>query len=344
MSPQKLLYVLGCAALGIALASPARAQENTLNVYSSRHYKTDEKLYTDFSKATGIKVNLIEGNEDALIERIKSEGANSPADVLITVDAGRLWRAEQQGLFAPVKSKDLDSRVPASFRHPEGKWFGFSYRTRAIVYNKDKVKTGEVKSYADLADAKWKGRVCTRSSGHVYNLSLLSAQIVHLGEDKARAWAKSLKENLARDPKGGDTDQIKAVAAGECDVALSNHYYYVRLMKSDKPEEKALVQKVALVWPDQQGKGTHVNVSGAGLVKTAPHKAAGIKFLEYLAGDQAQAYFAAGNNEWPVVAKSAHSNPELAALGTFKTDPLNVSLLGENQALAQKIFDQVGYK
>lgn len=334
--------LLAAAAFGVA--APAAAQDQVVNVYSSRHYQTDEKLYSDFTKATGIKVNLIEGKEDPLIERIKSEGANSPADVLITVDAGRLWRAEQLGLFAPVKSSVLDSRIPASFRHPEGKWFGFSYRARVIAYHKDKVKPGEIASYADLADPKWKRRICVRSSSNVYNLSLLAALIEHWGEEKARQWAKAVKENMAREPQGGDTDQIKAVAAGECDVAITNHYYYVRLMNSDKPEDKKVVEKVALLWPDQNGKGTHVNVSGAGLVKTAPHKAAAIKFLEYLASDQAQAYFAAGNNEWPVVPSAAYSNPALASLGKFKADPLNVSVLGKNQALAQKIYDQVGWK
>ncbi|TXF11743.1 Fe(3+) ABC transporter substrate-binding protein [Pelomicrobium methylotrophicum] len=332
------------AAAALSVAVPAAAQDKVVNVYSSRHYQTDEKLYRDFTKATGIQVRLIEGKEDALIERIRNEGANSPADVLITVDAGRLWRAEELDLFAPVKSQVLDNRLPASFRHPEGKWFGFSYRARVIVYNKDKVKPGEITSYADLADPKWKGRICVRSSSNIYNLSLLAALIHHWGEDKARQWAKDVKENLARDPKGGDTDQIKAVAAGECDVAISNHYYYVRLMNSDKPEDKKVVEKVALVWPDQNGNGTHVNVSGAGLIKTAPHKQAAIKFLEYLASDQAQAYFAAGNNEWPVVSSAAYRNPALASLGKFKADSLNVSVLGKNQALAQKIYDQVGWK
>lgn len=334
--------LLAAAAFGVA--APAVAQDRVVNVYSSRHYQTDEKLYSDFTKATGIKVNLIEGKEDPLIERIKSEGANSPADVLITVDAGRLWRAEQLDLFAPVKSPVLEGRIPASFRHPEGKWFGFSYRARAIAYHKDKVKPGEIAGYADLADPKWKGRICVRSSSNIYNLSLLAALVDHWGEDKARQWAKAVKDNMAREPKGGDTDQIKAVAAGECDVAITNHYYYVRLMNSDKPEDKKVVEKVALLWPDQNGRGTHVNVSGAGLIKTAPHKEAAIKFLEYLASDQAQAYFAAGNNEWPVVPSAAYSNPALASLGRFKADSLNVSVLGKSQALAQKIYDQVGWK
>ncbi|MFZ5558710.1 MAG: Fe(3+) ABC transporter substrate-binding protein [Pseudomonadota bacterium] len=328
----------------MALAPSAPAQEKVVNVYSSRHYQTDERLYGDFTKATGIKVNLIEGKDDALIERIKSEGANSPADVLITVDAGRLWRAEQAGIFAPVKSATLESRIPAAFRDPGGRWFGFSYRARIIVYNRDKVKAGEIRSYADLADPKWKGRVCVRSSTNIYNLSLLAAKIAHDGETQAQAWARGVRENFARDPKGGDTDQIKAVAAGECDVAIANHYYYVRLMNSDKPADKEVVARTGVVFPDQDGRGTHVNISGAGLVKTAPHKDAAVKFLEYLAGDAAQAYFAGGNNEWPVVESASFSNPALAQLGKFKADPLNVGELGRHQPAAQKLFDLVGWK
>jgi iron(III) transport system substrate-binding protein len=329
---------------GLSLVGFAHAQDNVVNIYSSRHYQTDARLYSDFTKATGIKVNLIEGNDDALIERIKSEGANSPADVLITVDAGRLWRAEQAGILAPVTSATLEERIPAAFRDPDGRWFGFSYRARIIVYNRDKVKPGEIKSYADLADPKWKGRICVRSSTNVYNLSLLAARIAHDGEAKAEAWAKGVHDNFARDPKGGDTDQIKAVAAGECDVAISNHYYYVRLMNSDKPADKEVVARTAVIFPDQDGRGTHVNISGAGLVKTAPHPQAGVKFLEYLAGDEAQAYFAGGNNEWPVVEVASFSNPALTQLGKFKADPLNVGELGKNQPTAQKIYDRVGWK
>ena len=333
------------AVLAAALFAPAlKAQEPVVNVYSTRHYPTDTRLYENFTAATGIKVNLIEGQEDPLIERIRAEGENSPADVLITVDAGRLWRAEQMGLFAPIRSELLEARIPAYFRHPEGKWFGFSYRARVIVYNKAAVSRDEIKGYADLADPKWKGRVCVRSSGNVYNLSLLAALIEHWGEEKARAWAQGVKNNLARPPQGSDTDQIKAVAAGECDVALVNHYYYVRLLASDKPADLDVVRKVALAWPDQDGNGTHVNISGAGMVGTAPHKEAAIRFLEYLASEEAQVYFAVGNNEWPTVPDVAYRNRVLASLGEFKIDPLPVEVLGKNQPLAQRIFDEVGWR
>ncbi len=335
--------VLIPAALLLALGA-AHAQQNELNIYSSRHYQTDEALYEGFTKATGIKINRIEAGEDALIERIRNEGARSPADVFITTDAGRLWRAEQLGLLQPINSAVLNARIPANFREPGGHWFGFSMRARVIAYNKAKVKPAEITTYESLADPKWKGRICVRSGTHVYNLSLLSALIDHLGEAKAEAWAKAVKDNFARDPKGGDTDQIKGVAASECDVAITNHYYYARLASSNKPDDRAIAEKVGLVFPNQGSFGTHVNISGAGVAKHAPHRAAAIKFLEYLASEQAQRYFAAGNNEWPVVAGAEAANPVLASFGDFKYDRLNVAVLGRHQPLAQKIYDRVGWK
>jgi len=329
-------------ALAGLLSANAMAQE--LNLYSSRHYQTDEALYSGFTKATGIKLNRIEAGEDPLIARIKNEGAASPADVLVTVDAGRLWRAEQMGLFQPIESKVLNERLPANMHASGNQWFGFSARARVIVYNKASVNPADVQNYEDLANLKMKGKVCTRSGGHIYNLSLMSALIEHLGEAKAEQWAKGVVNNFARAPKGGDTDQIKAVASGECGVAISNSYYYVRLMKSDKPEDKKIIESTGLIWPNQKSFGTHMNVSGAGVIKTAPNKAAAIKFLEYLTSNEAQSYFANGNNEWPVVKGAALNNKELASLGTFKMDTLNIGALGKNQPAAQKIFDRVGYK
>ena len=323
----------------------AFAQDNkVLNLYSSRHYQTDEALYRNFTKATGIKVNRIEAGEDALIERVRNEGARSPADVLVTVDAGRLWRAEQLGFFQPVKSAVLEARIPASFREPAGQWFGFSLRARLIAYNKAKVKAAELPSYESLADPKWKGRVCMRSSTNIYNLSLMGAMIDHLGEAKAEQWAQGVKSNLAREPKGGDTDQLKSVAAGECDVTISNQYYYARLLRSGKADEREIAGKLGVVFPNQGSWGTHVNISGAGVMKHAPNRAAAVKFLEYLASDEAQRYFAEGNNEWPVVAAVKIDNPVLAALGAFKQDALNVAVLGRNQPESQKIYDRVAWK
>ena len=338
---RKSLLALGAAAV---IAGPALAQEKVVNVYSGRHYQTDEALYTGFTKATGIKVNRIEAGEDAIIERIRNEGARSPADVMITVDAGRLWRAEQLGLFQPVKSPGLEKRIPENLRDPAGQWFGFSSRARVIAYNKDKVRPGEITTYEELADPKWKGRVCMRSSTNVYNLSLMGALIDHLGEQKAEAWAKGVRANLAVEPRGGDIDQLKAVAAGQCDVTVSNQYYYARLARSQKPDEKQVADKLAIVFPNQSTWGTHVNISGAGVLKHAPHRDNAVRFLEYLASDEAQRYFADGNNEWPAVRSVNVDNPVLSALGDFKADRLNVAVLGKNQPSSQKIYDRVAWK
>jgi len=322
----------------------AVAQEKVLNLYSSRHYQTDEALYTDFTRQTGIRINRIEAPEDALIERLRNEGAASPADVLVTVDAGRLWRAEQLGLLQPVKSAVLDSRVPPHLRHPEGLWFGFSTRARVIVYNKAAVKPGEIRSYEDLADPKWKGKVCMRSSSSIYNLSLAAALISHMGEQKTEEWAKGVVGNFARAPKGGDTDQIKSVAAGECALTLANTYYYARLARSTKPDEREVAEKTGVLWPNQDSRGAHINISGAGVLKSAPHREEAVKFLEYLAGNDAQRYFADGNNEFPAVKTATVENPALAALGNFKPDTLNVSALGRNQPAAQKVYDRAGWR
>ena len=332
------------AAMLVALPLSGHAQEKELNLYSSRHYQTDEALYTNFTKRTGIKINRIEGGEDPLIERVRNEGDKSPADVLITVDAGRLWRAEQLGLFQPIRSKVLEARIPASYRHPDGLWFGFSTRARIIAYSKERVKPGEIASYEDLANPKWKGRICTRSASHVYNLSLMSSLVSSNGEAKTEEWARAVASNLARTPKGGDTDQLLGVAAGECDLALSNTYYYARLVRSQKPDERAAAEKIGVLLPNQKDRGTHVNISGAGVLKHAPNKEAAILFLEYLASDEAQNYFANGNNEWPVVPTVKPDNAALATLGKFKTDTLNLAEIGKNQPVAQKIADRSGFK
>src|SRR5919106_1408052 len=332
------------AVASVLLAGTAAAQDKVVNIYSSRHYQTDEALYAGFTKATGIRINRIEAGEDALIERIRNEGARSPADVLITVDAGRLWRAEQLGLFQPVKSAALETRIPENLREPGGHWFGFSMRARVIAYNKDKVRPGEIASYEQLAEPKWKGRVCMRSSTNIYNLSLMGALIDHLGEARAEGWAKGVRANLAQEPKGGDTDQLKNVAAGLCDVTVSNQYYYARLARSQKPDERQVAESVALVMPNQKTWGTHVNISGAGVLKHAPHREAAVKFLEYLASDEAQRYFADGNNEWPGVRGVKVDNSVLNALGEFKRDRLNVAVLGKNQPSSQKIYDRVAWK
>ena len=332
-----------CLFLTAAICTlPALAQENVLNLYSARHYQTDEALYANFTRNTGIKINRIEGKEDELLERIKNEGANSPADVFITVDAARLAQADALGLFAPVKSKVLEDRIPDHLRSPD--WFAFSTRARVIIYNKASVNPADIQKYEDLADAKLKGKVCVRSGAHPYNLSLGSALIQHLGAQKTEEWANGLVANFARTPKGGDTDQIRAVAAGECGVSISNTYYIARLLRSEKPVDKKVMEKIGVVWPNQSTFGTHINISGGGMLKSAPHKEAAVKFLEYLSSDEAQAYFANGNNEWPVVKSAKASNPALESLGTFKPDSLNIGILSKNTAQAQKIFDRAGWR
>ena len=330
------------SALCAAAILPAAGQDAVLNLYTSRHYQTDEALYDNFTKKTGIKVNRIEAGEDALLERLRQEGSRSPADVLVTVDAGRLWRAEQAGLLQPVKSKALEERVPAALRHPDGLWYGFSLRGRPIFYAKGRVDPTALRRYEDLADPKLKGKICVRSSSNIYNLSLMGSMIAAAGPEKAEEWARGVVANMARAPKGGDTDQLTALAAGECDIAIANTYYFVRLLKSAKPEERALAAKIGVVFPNQGDRGAHVNISGAGVARHAPHRDAAVRFLEYLASPEAQSYFANGNNEYPIAGKI--DNRELASLGEFKKDSVNVSLLGRNQAAAQQIYDRAGWK
>ena len=336
-------HLISLVAAALALAAPAlHAEEKVLNLYSARHYQTDEKLYENFTKQTGIKLNRIEGKEEELMERIRNEGANSPADVFITVDAARLAAADALGLFGPVKSKILDARIPAHL-HTDT-WFAFSTRARVIIYNRSTVKAEDVPTYESLADPKLKGKVCSRSGAHPYNLSLVSSLIAHDGEAKTEEWAKGVVANFARAPKGGDTDQIKSVALGECGVAVSNTYYLARLIRSDKIEERKMMERVGIVWPNQAGNGTHINISGGGMVKTAKNPEAAVKFLEYLASDEAQRYFADGNNEWPVVASVVINNPALDTMGKFKADTLPISALAKNIVAAQRLLDRAGYR
>jgi iron(III) transport system substrate-binding protein len=333
---------------GTAHAVPSVAADPVLNLYSARHYQTDEALYADFTKRTGIRINRIEAGDEALLERLRNEGRQSPADVLLLVDAARLWRAQVDGLFQPVRSNVLESRIPAHLRGKDdgrgAEWFAFSTRARVIVYNKAGVRPEQVATYESLADPALKGRVCTRSGTHPYMLSLIGAMSEHLGEAKAEAWARGLVANFARSPRGGDTDQIRAVATGECGVALTNTYYLVRLMRSETAADKDAVAKIGMVWPNQQTWGTHVNVSGGGVMRNAPNREAAVKFLEYLASDSAQAYLAEGNNEWPVVSGAPMKNPALDALGRFRADTLPVAQVGRAQVTAAKIIDRVGWR
>ena len=325
----------------IIIGLPFAFADDVVNVYSARHYDTDMAMYERFTEETGIKVNLIEGSSDALIERIKSEGQFSPADMLITVDAGRLWRAEKEGIFQPVDSAVLSERIPAHLRHPEGEWFGLSKRARVIAHKKDMALPAGFGTYEALADEAFRGQVCMRSSGNIYNLSLMASLIDAHGAKAAEAWAKGVVANFARTPQSNDTGQLKAVASGECTITIANTYYLGRLMASTKPEDKALMANLEIVFPNQDGRGTHVNISGAGVTKYAPNRENAIRFLEYLTSDFAQRLFAEGNNEYPI---SGPTTGPVAALGEFKRDDLNVSVLGENQTEAVKVYDRAGWK
>ncbi|MBS4048800.1 MAG: Fe(3+) ABC transporter substrate-binding protein [Alphaproteobacteria bacterium] len=344
-SLSRRLLLLGLAAAGTMIGLPemAAAQDKVLNLYSSRHYDTDEALYENFTKQTGIKINRIEAGEDQLLQRMRAEGDKSPADVLITVDAGRLWRAQQNGLLQPLKNAKLEKAIPAHLREAEGHWFGFSKRARVFVVNKDKVKPSDLARYEDLADPKWKGKLLIRSSTNVYMQSLTGSMIATLGEQATETWAKAVVANLARAPKGGDTDQLKAVAAGEGDVAVSNTYYLARLINSSKAEDKAVASKLAVIFPNQGDRGTHVNISGAGLAKYSPNKANAIKFLEYLASPEAQNYFAKGNYEYPVVA-GVPNHPIIESWGSFKEDQISAAVFGRNNEDALKLMDRAGWK
>ncbi len=335
-----------------ALVTHAQTQD-TLNLYSARHYSTDEALYNNFTKATGIKINRIDADDAGILARLKTEGASSPADVILLVDAARLWRADVDGLFQPVKSKALEAAIPAQYRAkqtPEGaSWFGFSTRARIVVYNKATVKASDVDTYEKLAEPINKGKLCVRSGSHPYNLSLFGAVVEHLGAQKGEAWLAGLVSNLARKPQGGDTDQIKGVASGECGLAVTNTYYLARIMRSDKAEDKALMGKIGIMFPNQNSWGTHLNVAGGAVAKYAPNKANAIKFLEYLATKEAQDYFANGNNEWPTAVGAKMTNPALVAMsgqegGKFKAEVLPLSVIGMNQVKVQQMLDRVGFK
>ena len=344
-----LRSLAACTLAAAALVSPlAHAQEAVLNLYSARHYQTDEALYANFTQATGIRINRVEADDAGILARLKAEGSASPADVILLVDAARLWRGEQDGLFQPVKSALLDSRIPAQFRGADSgsgaQWFGVSTRARVLVYDKARVKPADVDSYEKLGGPALKGLVCSRSGSHPYNLSLIGSQMEHLGAARTEAWLKGVVDNLARAPKGGDTDQVLAVASGECGVAITNTYYVARLMRSTNPQHQAAVEKIAVMFPNQASTGTHVNISGAAVARHARNRDAAVKFLEYLSSDTAQAMLADGNNEYPAVPTVKTSNPALARLGPFKAETVAINKVGSNTAQVQQMLDRVGFK
>ena len=314
-----------------------------VNVYSARKEALIKPLLDRFSEETGIQVNLVTGKADALLKRLQSEGQNSPADLLITTDAGRLHRAKEAGVLQAVKSAPLESAIPASYRDPEGYWYGLSIRARTILYVKGRVEPQELSSYEDLADPRWKNRICIRSSSNIYNQSLVASMISANGADETENWAKGLVKNFARPPQGGDRDQIKAAAAGQCDIAIANTYYFGTMIHAKDEKQREAADKVAIFWPNQAGRGTHVNVSGAAVTAAAPHRENAIRLLEFLAGDEAQQWYAETNHEYPVKPGVEWSDT-LKAWGTFRSDSINLSLLGEMNPEAVKIMDRAGWK
>lgn len=342
------LKTMAFLALGAAsIAVQAQAQTQTLNLYSARHYDTDEALYTDFTKATGIKINRIEVGDDALISRLASEGNKSPADVVLMVDASRMIKGQIEGLFAKVDSSILKSTIPAQYRAADDTWFGLTTRARTVIYSKARVNVNDVDAYEKLADPVNKGKLCTRSGSHPYNLSLFGAMVERVGVQKTEAVLKGYVANMARNPAGGDMDQIKGVASGECGVAIVNTYYWLRAMRSTKPEDVAMVAKIGMVWPNQTApyaSGVHVNIAGAAVAKYAPNKAAAIQFIEYLTSASVQGKFADGNNEWPLNPAAKINNPALAGMGRFKAETVPASAFALRQVTAQRLMNQVGYK
>lgn len=336
-----MLRLLALASISLFAASQAQAAD--VNVLSARHYGSDQAIWDAFTRSTGIKVNVVEAEHDQLVQRLKSEGAGSPADVLITVDAGRLAHASDAGLLQPVRIQALDALLPAHLRHPEGHWYGLAVRARVLVYHKDRINPLSIPTYESLADPRLKGKLLTRSGTNIYNLGLVGSIIAAHGVDKTRAWARGIVANLARPPQGGDTDQIKAVAAGVGDVAISNSYYLARLMASEKPEERAIASRLGVVFPNQGDRGTHVNISGAAITKHAPNKANAIRLVEFLVSPEAQRLFTNGSLEYPANPNVA-PHPVLASFGSFRQDAVNASAFAKHSVEASRIMDESGWK
>jgi len=342
----KFLALAATAGLA-ACAQPAEdgAEETrVVNVYSARHYSSDAAIYAAFTEQTGIEVNLVSANGDQLIERVRADGERSPADVIITVDAARLHRAEQAGLFAASDYSDLATGIGTNLVDPEGYWVSFAKRSRVVAYSNTRVQPGEITTYSDLADPRWEGRICVRGSGSPYNQSLLASLVIHLGEEEAQAWAQAVVDNMAREPQGGDRTQINGIAAGECDVTILNHYYYAMMVNSDDPAAQAAAAAVTLFFPNQDTTGAHVNVSGAGIAVNAPHPEEARALIAFFFSDDAQRAFAEMTNEIPVRTDVSWDNPTLAAMLPFNEDAMNVSELGDNNETAQRIFDRVGWQ
>jgi iron(III) transport system substrate-binding protein len=336
--PIRFFYALLATAL---LWPSALLADEAVNVYSSRHYDVDDAVFERFTRETGIEINLIEGNSDALLARLRAEGNLSPADLFITVDAGRLHRAVEQELFQPIESETLARRVPASLRHPNGLWFGLTKRARVVVYDPEQIDPARIDTYEKLADPSLEGQLLVRSSSNIYNQSLVASLLDHLENDAVAEWAEGIASNLARRPQGGDTDQIRALAAGEGDFALVNHYYFARLLADE--DERDEFDRLRLIFPNQDGRGTHVNVSGAGVLKNAPNRRNAVKLLEFLTSPEVQKTYAAGTFEYPVV-EGVELADVLDRFGDFKSDNLDATVLGENNREATRVMDRAGWR
>jgi iron(III) transport system substrate-binding protein len=345
---RRVFLATGSAMAAVAVGSlgqkrPALAQNRVVNLYSARHYDTDNSLYESFTRNTGIRVNLVEADADQLIQRIQREGRNSPADVIITVDAGRLWRAKEAGILQSVSSSVLNNAVPANLRDPQGFWYGLAKRARVIMYHKDRVNPSELSTYENLADPKWRRKLLVRSSSHVYNQSLTASILAAREENPTLEWVRGVVANFARNPEGGDTPQILALGAGVGDIAISNTYYLPRLIRSTKTEERQIAEKIGVFFPNQGDRGTHINISGGGVVATAPNREGAIKFLEHMVSSEAQRIFADGNSEYPVVSGTPLSSV-LQSFGEFKEDQLGAAVFGANNPQALRIMDRGGWR
>ncbi|MEB8431000.1 Fe(3+) ABC transporter substrate-binding protein [Cocleimonas sp. KMM 6892] len=323
----------------LAAGQVSANNENVVNIYSSRQSQLIQPVLKAFTKDTGIKVNLITGKDDALIERIRREGPNTQADILLTADAGRLSRAKQAKILQPVKSSILFRSIPANLRDPENTWFGLTYRSRVIFYKKSTINPNQLSTYEDLADPKWKGRICVRSSDSIYNQSLVASMIAAKGMPFAEKWVKGLVSNFSRKPQGGDRDQIKAVASGACDIAIANTYYYAQMLFGGDKRQKGAAEQVGIFWPNQNDRGAHINISGAGVTAAAKHKANAIKLLEYMLEDVVQGWYSTVNGEYPVK-PGVPADTRLQKWGKFKTDALNLSSLGRFNAQAVQAMDK----
>ncbi|MBW8296528.1 extracellular solute-binding protein [Sphingopyxis sp.] len=333
----------GAMAVGGCSGGEKTTDTQEVNLYTARHYDSDQALYDRFTKETGIKINRIEGKADELVARMKSEGTNSPADLFITADAGALWRAQQAGLFQPTVSETLTARIPANLREPGGNWYGFMRRARVVAYDAAKVKPEEIDDYAKLAGPRFKGKICVRSSDSVYNLSLVGALIEAWGADRAGEWVKGIVANMARPPEGGDRDQIRAVAAGVCEVAITNSYYYIRLATGDDAKDRAVTDKVKLGFPSLDGKGAHVNISGGGVAKNAPNQANAVKLLEFFASADSQKHISANNNEYPA-SPDVPAPPPVDAFANFTANPMSVAAFAARQPAALSLMSAAGWR